>query len=39
MSSPMSQIAGLIIENTFTSLEDIVPLKIPFLGFLIGPNR
>uniref|UniRef100_A0A1D2A9I7 Serine aminopeptidase S33 domain-containing protein n=1 Tax=Auxenochlorella protothecoides TaxID=3075 RepID=A0A1D2A9I7_AUXPR len=33
------KIAGLIIENTFTSLEDIVPLKIPFLGFLIGPNR
>lgn len=33
------QVAALVIENTFTSLEDIVPLKIGILRPFIGKDR
>ena len=29
----------MIIENTFTSLEELVPIKMPLLSPLIGPTR
>lgn len=32
-------IRGLIVENTFTSLEDTVPNHMPFLRPLIGPGK
>lgn len=33
------RVVGLIIENTFTNLEDAAPGALPFLRLLIGPGR
>lgn len=33
------KIRGLIVENTFTSLEDVAPHTMPFLSPLLGPGR
>lgn len=32
-------ISGLVIENTFTRIVDIVPHTLPILRPLVGPNR
>lgn len=32
-------LAGLIIENTFTRVVDVVPHTLPFLATLVGPGR
>ena len=34
-----ARIRAAVIENTFTSVEDMVPRLLPFLGPLIGTNR
>ena len=34
-----SPLAGLIIENTFTRVVDVVPHTLPFLATLVGPGR
>lgn len=31
-----SQVAGLMVENTFTSVEDMVARVVPPLGYVIG---
>lgn len=36
---PTSQVKALIIENTFTSLVDLVPVVLPILRPVIGPGR
>jgi hypothetical protein len=33
------QVQGLIIENTFMSVEEMVARVIPPLGLVIGPGR
>lgn len=33
------QIAGLVLENTFTSIADTAGAVLPLLGVLIGPRR
>ncbi len=33
------QIAALVVENTFTSVEDMVSRVVPPLGLLIGAGR
>ncbi len=34
-----AQIQGLIIENTFMSVEEMVSRVVPPLGLIIGPGR
>ena len=38
-NNPSTQVKGLVLENTFTSVEDMVGQIIPPLGFLIGTGR
>lgn len=33
------EINAVIIENTFTSIEEVAPKLFPFLGWFLGPNR
>lgn len=32
-------VSGLVLENTFTSIVDLVPHTLPFLRPLVGPGR
>lgn len=34
-----AQIRGVIIENTFTSIQDVAPAVMPLLSPFIGPGR
>ena len=38
-SSPSPPLAGLILENTFTSTQDVALHILPFLSLYIGWNR
>jgi len=33
------QLKAVIVENTFTSIEDVAPRLFPLLGLFIGPSR
>lgn len=33
------QVAGLVLENTFTRIVDLVPHKLPLLKPLVGPGK
>lgn len=37
MGSP--QLKSVMVENTFTSIEDVAPKLFPFLRLFIGPHR
>lgn len=34
-----AQIKAVVVENTFTSIEDVAPRLFPLLGLFIGPRR
>ncbi len=36
---PLPQVAGLMVENTFMSVMDMVPRIVPPLGLLIGTGK
>lgn len=33
------QIKAVVVENTFTSIEEVAPRLFPLLGLFIGPRR
>lgn len=34
-----TQIKAVVVENTFTSIEEVAPRLFPLLGLFIGPSR
>jgi hypothetical protein len=34
-----AQVKAVVVENTFTSIEDVAPRLFPLLGLFIGPQR